>query len=288
MTFYESFQGTLAGSDAEGPDPTRLFGLIEFARNRIEQGKPQDVGLHIANLQRQVKAAHEARLRDYDELSEGYDEELLALLDENFEAYRRVEESLVAALEVFGTFERQRMSAALDGLESAAESLQASTEELAELYSCGALICFHCGMPGKSLQCATCEIDCFYPDLTGTEVPSGKPRLPEAYHLIFEMYSGILSGQAGIEDLFEALDPVEEALLKAEDMVELVTKGQPDDQRAAIIAEVIDGCLEGIAQMRVVEETRRIQDLNEGWSDLVSSSLELNALLPDLNLGIVA
>ncbi len=49
-------------------------------------------------------------------------------------------------------------------------------------------------------------------------------------------------------DLFEAL---EEALLKAEDMVKQVTKTQPDDQRAVLIAEVIDGCIEGITQLGV-------------------------------------
>jgi hypothetical protein len=269
-----------------GPDPTRLQGLIELARQRLDGGP--SLGRHLNVMLSRVGAARAAREQDYQTCRDRYDVELVELIEDNLQAYRSVERSLLKALEACSQNSSTSLNHAIDQLEVSVLALQDSSNELTDLHACGALICPHCGMPGKDRQCPTCAIDCFYPDPDTNARAGGKLQLPASYGIIFEIYSKVLAGEAFLEELFDALDPVEKALLFAEDMIEQVLADQPEDLKASTIEDLLDDCLEGIAQMRAAEETRQASDLNEGWAALATGSVELYRLLPSLALGTLA
>jgi hypothetical protein len=268
------------------PDPTRLPGLIELARQRLDGGPSLD--RHLTGMLSRVACARAAREQDFQTCRDRYDVELVELIEDNLEAYRGLERSLQNALDACAQNNPTALAQAIDRLEDSAQALQTSSEELTDLHACGALICPHCGMPGKERQCPTCGIDCFYPDPDGAADAGMKLRLPASYALIFELYAKVLAGEAILEELLDALDPLEQALLSAEDMIEQVVADQPDDLRAETIEDVLDDCLEGIAQMRAAEETRQTRDLNEGWAALATGSVELYRLLPNLAQGTLA
>lgn len=290
MNFLDSLQEAFSDApDIPGPGPDRLVDLIELAWSGVQQGTERAICPYLRQMKERVNSARIQRERDYQACQHRYDTELVELVEGNLGAYRLVEDALEAALSAFGAAAgAERLGETLQSLQASTELLQATSEELTELHTCGSLICLYCGMPSKSLQCPHCETDCLYPDPHGQTGPQGEFQLPPCYQAIFTAYSKVLTGEGLLEELFDTLTSLESAFLEVESMVEQVLEDQPEDLRASILEDVLDDCLEGIAQMKAVEETRQLSDLNEGWSALVTSSVELYGLLPNLGLGTLA
>lgn len=282
-----SLLGALQGAFSDGPDPTRFSGLLALSQLRVEGEQVEGLKVHLEAMLARVEQARTDREQESQQFLDRYDEELLELIEQNLRAYREVEDSLQRFIQVLDS-EPAIQQSALRQLSTSVEELEQSSEELSEIQLCGDLVCLHCGMPGQEVVCPTCQVDCYFPDPDGRAGPGGELSLPRSYSVVFTALTNFLKGEALLEELLETLEPLEEQLEQAEDMLEEVLEQLPEEERANWMADAVDDCLEAISQMREVETSRRLRDLNQGWTDLVKSSVELQRLLPNLGIGTLA
>ena len=291
MGFLESFLGAYSDG-AQTPSEHESVGLLELvdrARASLEYGTSADFAAPFVTMLERHQKARRQRQEELQPVAHRYDEELLSLFEDCFEQYESLENALNRAAQTLREgASREALLVVLQQVDQSALALQSVSEEIVEITACGALVCPHCGMPGQTPLCPNCGVDCFYPDTEEPLEPLGALVLPTAYREVHTRYSAVLRGEGLLEELLESLDPLEQALEESEEMVQQMASDRPEDDRIALLVDVVDDCLEGIAQMRAVVESRKVRDLHEGWANLATSSVELCQLLPSLSHGTLA
>jgi rubrerythrin len=266
---------TVAAGRPADLDPDRLPDLIELARRGLEPEVQRRLPELLLSMKERVAAAWYARRRDFLPHRARYDDELVALVEENLQAYLEVEAELQAVLESLQARDHKRLLQAVESLRQATDLLQETSEELVDLHACGDLICPCCGMPCEVSLCPGCEREGFYPDPDGQAGPTGYVSLPPAYRAVFTVMTRLLRGEVRLPELMTALDSVQAPLWQARLMVAKALAEKPEEQRALAVKVHLDGCLEGVARMRNLGQSRKLRDLNVGWTMLVEHSVKL-------------
>ncbi len=260
------------GGAPEGPDPSRLEGLLEMARAEVEQPSDELLG-HIQRMKDRVHAAGQERQGHLDARPGELDPHVFSLIEANIEACRTLERSLDG-------FHADPGAVILEQLEQDARAFLESCDRLSELAHSSQPICPGCGSSGPEPSCPHCEVDRLIPDPEGAERDFEQVQVNEEFMAVFNAYTRVINGQGGLAELMQALQPLEFSLLEAQALLQQAVEQAPEDASLPPLLRTVDTALDGVNRMHAVNENRSTRELNEGWSQVLGGAAGLQKLIP--------
>lgn len=258
------------GGTPEGPDPNRLEGLLELAREQSEQPDEELLG-HVQRMRERVQGALQERQGHLDARPGELDPALFALIEANLNACRSLEESL-------GVFHDAPGADTLATLEGAARAFLDSCDELGRLAHSPGPLCPGCGSQGPEPTCPYCQVDRLIPDPEEREFV--QVQVNDEFMAVYQAYTRVLEGQGGLAELNGALQPLEFTLLEAQALLQQAVDAAPEDDSLPPMLGVVERALEGVNRMLAVTENRSTRELHEGWAQILGAASGLQSLLP--------
>ncbi|MCE7872771.1 hypothetical protein DYH09_20645 [bacterium CPR1] len=265
------------GGTPEGPDPNRLEGLLDLVRERLEKPDPELLG-HLHRMRDRVQASEQERRGHLDNRPGVLDGPLFALIESNLAACASLEQSLATmhdALEGQGD-----AVAALEELEGCSSRFLQSCDELAHLAASSTPICPGCGSSGPEPTCPNCQVDRLIPDPEPNEIEFEQVQVNDEFMAVYQAYTRVLAGEAGLAELMQALQPLEFTLLEAQALLEHSLDQHPEDPSFLPMLRVVERALEGVNRMHAVEENRSTRELHHGWAQVLAGASGLRQALP--------
>lgn len=265
------------GGAPEGPDPNRLEGLLELLREGLGKPDPELLG-HLERMRDRVQASEQERRGHLDQRPGGLDGPLFSLIEANLAACANLEHSLNAmheALEGQGD-----APAALQDLESAARAFLNTCDQLTQVAASSTPICPGCGSSGPEPTCPNCEVDRLIPDPEPNEIEFEQVQVNDEFMAVYEAYTRVLAGEAGLAELMQALQPLEFTLLEAQALLQQSVDEHPEDPSFPHMLRVVESALEGVNRMHAVEENRSTRELHQGWAQVLAGASGLRQALP--------
>lgn len=268
------------GASEEGPDPTRLSGLMEYAGAFLEEERTDTYELvgYFEQMRARIREAHHDRQASFEGRRSQLSESLIEMIERNLAACEGVEEQLTAFLQSFQADQREGCWAALEALEGASEEFRDSSEQLANLAT-SVPICPRCGSTGAEALCAACQLDRLVPDPDlQNEDPMQFP-VPEEFMAVYQAYEAVLQGEGNLAGLANALQPLEFSLLEAQALAEQSLDENPEDEIQQDLVLALENTLAGLEKMNQVRENRQTRELNQGWLEVFKGSVLMGQLL---------
>lgn len=289
--FLNNMLDALGGS-AEGPDPTRLTGLMEYAGEFLESGRTDTYELtgYFEGMRGRIREAYHDRQAAFEGRRSQLSPSLVEMIERNLAACQGVEEQLTAFLDSFAAGAQDGCWAALEALEGASEEFRDSSEQLENLAT-AVPVCPRCGSSGPESLCSACELDRLIPD---PELQYQDPMqfpVPEEFMAVYVAYEAVLQGHGNLASLANALQPLEFSLLEAQALADQALEEDPEDESQQELVLALENTLAGLEKMNQVRENRRTSELNAGWLEVFKGSVLIGQLLarlagdtPDANL----
>lgn len=280
------------GGTEEGPDPTRLTGLMEYAGEFLESGRTDTYELtgYFEGMRGRIREAFHDRQASFEGRRSQLSAQLIEMIERNLAACEGVEVQLTAFIESFNDGQQDGCWAALEALEGATEEFRDSSEQLENLAT-AVPICPRCGSSGPEPLCADCELDRLIPD---PELQYQDPMqfpVPEEFMAVYLAYDAVLGGRGNLASLANALQPLEFSLLEAQALAEQGIEEDPEDEPQQELLLALENTLAGLEKMNQVRENRQTSELNAGWLEVFKGSVLIGQLLarmagdkPDANL----
>lgn len=257
------------GGAPEGPDPNRLEGLVELAR----QGVDEEVRGHLERMRDRVQAAAQERQGHVDARPGELDAALFGLLESNIQSCRALAQSLQSVLD-------QPEPERIDQLEADARAFLESCDRLSQMAQSSTPICPGCGSNGPEPMCPYCEVDRLIPDPEGAEREFAQVQVNDEFMGVYQAYVKVLNGQGGLAELMQALQPLEFSLLEAQALLQQAVDQTPEDVSLPEMLGVVDRALEGVNRMLAVAQNRSTRELHEGWAQVLGGASGLQKLIP--------
>lgn len=283
------------GGTEEGPDPTRLTGLMEYAGEFLESGRTDTYELtsYFEAMRGRIREAYHDRTAAFEGRRAQLSAQLVEMIERNLAACEGVEIQLTNFLDSFAAGTLEGCWAALEELEGASEEFRDSSEQLENLATAVPL-CPRCGSSGPEPLCAACELDRLIPD---PELQYQDPMqfpVPEEFMAVYVAYEAVLRGDGNLASLANALQPLEFSLLEAQALADQGLEEDPEDETQQELVLALENTLAGLEKMNQVRENRRTSELNAGWLEVFKGSVLIGQLLarmagdkPDANLAPV-
>lgn len=255
------------GAPAEGPDPSRLEGLLECLR--AGEMDPDELTGHLLRMQSRIQESYRDRQNAFAERGDRLGVELSALIERNLGACQVLDETLgkladSADQETIATFER----AIGEFLESA--------DRLAEFSSSPVPLCPRCGSKGDTLICDACALDRLIPDPDVHDMEYNRAHVGEEFLAVYQAYAAVVEGEGGLDHLIGALQGLELSLLEAQALAEQAAEDSPPHQE---LLNIINLAIEGVNRMHEVQENRLTRELHQGWNQIFGAALVVHQLL---------
>jgi hypothetical protein len=262
--------------EPEGPDPNRLEGLLQFARERLDQPEFQVVVLgHVERMRSRIQETLRHRQANYEERRHALHADVRACIEHNLHSCLDID----SALEEF----TQTMSASsLSRYERACRDFFESSDRLSELARSPHPLCPACGSSGPELLCPGCSVDRLIPDPDVADQDLEQALVNEEFMDVFRAYQAAIEGRGTLEDLSQSLQPLEFSLLEAQALVEQSLSENPEDRDQQLLLSAVNNALEGVQRMHQVEKNRQARELNQGWALVFRGAKALHEVLPGL------
>lgn len=273
------------GGIQEGPDPSRLEGLAELARQRLAEGDPEPEELlhHVERMIGRIRELYRDRQGSFEGRRSQLDEEMITLLETNIAHCNSIDETLGRFAEAYGNQAKDEAAFALDAYEQAVRDFFQSCDQIAARARSEQPLCPRCASLGPEPICPKCQVDRLTPDPDFADEEFEQATVNEEFAGVFHAYSAILEGRGTLAELTQALQPLEFTLLEAQALVEQTAEESPDDVAIQELMEGINRGLEGIERMHSVEQNRSTKELNQGWSQVFRSASVMSQMLPALS-----
>jgi len=280
------------GGTEEGPDPTRLTGLMEYAGEFLESGRTDTYELtsYFETMRGRIREAYHDRQAAFEGRRSQLSPQLVEMIERNLVACEGVELQLTAFLDSFAAGTPEGCWAALEALEGASEEFRDSSEQIENLAT-AVPICPRCGSNGPELICAACELDRLIPDPDLQYQDPMQFPVPEEFMAVYVAYEAVLQGHGNLASLANALQPLEFSLLEAQALSEQGLEEDPEDEAQQELALALENTLAGLEKMNQVKDNRLTSELNAGWLEVFKGSVLIGQLLarmagetPDANL----
>lgn len=273
--YLESLMSSFGGS-VEGPDPGRLEGLLELARQRLDQADAQaEVREHMERMRVRIQETLRDRQGNYDGRRSALHADVSACIERNLSACRDIDSALSDYLEAAS-------AEVLDRLQRGIQEFFESSDQLSTLARSAQPLCPGCGSQGPESICPACSVDRLIPDPDFAEEDFEQTLVNEEFMAVFQAYQGVVEGRSPLADLVNALQPLEFSLLEAQALVEQAVADDPDNAEHSSLLNSINQALEGVQRMHSVEQNRLTRELNQGWVQIFRGAKALNQLLPGL------
>lgn len=276
------------GGMHEGPDPGRLEGLGELARQRLAEMDPEPEELlgHVSRMRNRLREMYRDRQGNFESRRSQLSDELAGLIQSNLDHCASLEGSLEAFALAYEQQEKEAAQEALAEYDQSVVNFFQSCDQLAQLARSEEPLCPRCGSVGPEALCPSCQVDRLSPDPNFADEEFEQTQVNEEFAAVFQAYSAILEGRGTLEQLSQALQPLEFTLLEAQALVEQSLDEHPEEAALQELLDSINSGLEGVQRMHGVEQNRSTRELNQGWSQVFRSAAILSRALPALGAEI--
>ncbi|MBS2034045.1 hypothetical protein JST97_03605 [bacterium] len=253
------------GGESEGPDPSRLEGLVQLLRQQSPELEE-----HLQRMRSRLQEAHRDRQAAYNDRRDQLSPEVSALIERNLNACQQAEESLEQ-------LQQANTPDTLEIFERAVSEFLETCDLLANLGSSSIPLCPRCGSSGSENICPNCQLDRLIPDADITQEDYSRAMVGEEFLAVYQAYADVVEGKAPLEPLLQALQALEFSLLEAQALAEQAAEDSPPHQK---LLEVINGAVEGVNRLHAVQENRSTRELHQGWTQVFQAAAVVPQLLP--------
>ncbi len=282
------------GMEQEGPDPTKVPGLVQIAEEWLEDEShdPKEIAHYFEALRNRIVGAHTERTQALEVHARGLSPELLAIVRQNIVDLEAVEEGLSAYLEAADTGSLEDCWSALGALEEAGEALKVTSELLARMTQGDQPRCTRCGSSGPEKICGQCGAERLLLNLPTPPEDLRETVVMREVAEVFQGYLAVMNGTGTLADLELALQDLEMSFLEARELAQqsMAVEGLEEtlQHQNRILHGHLEQVLNGIDLMFAVNESRSAGQLTQGWNLIFEhsvSSSELVSQLAQLDMG---
>ncbi|MBN9418538.1 hypothetical protein ABS71_08375 [bacterium SCN 62-11] len=253
------------GGESEGPDPSRLEGLVQLLRDEAS-----DLEEPLQRMRSRIQEAGRDRQAAFEDRRSQLSPEVASLIERNLGACQVLDGSLEQIAQ-------ENTPEGREVFERAVSEFLETCDLLANLGSSSVPLCPRCGSSGPEPLCPSCQLDRLIPDVSVTEEDYSRAMVGEEFLAVYEAYVQVIEGKAALEPLLQALQSLEFSLLEAQALAEQAAEDSPPHQR---LLEVINGAVEGVNRLHAVQENRSTRELHQGWQQIFAAAAVVPQLLP--------
>jgi hypothetical protein len=278
------------GVEDDGPDPTKLSGLLELSEGWLEDedNDPAEIVHHFETMRNNVVGAHMERHTALHSGKISYDPQFVALVDKNLNDMVLIEKALEKFIEASSRNERDDCWEALGELEESVEAIQESSGAIGKFLDSAPKVCMACSSIGEEDICPKCNGERLRLDPNPPTEDERKVQVGDEVLAVYESYQGVLSGKVPLTQLVTSLQSLEFTYLEAEAIGEQTLTNEAATDRiksnATEMITAIRATLQGIEMMHNVVQTRSSTELNLGWRMVLDNSVKAGALLQQLDM----
>lgn len=277
------------GVEDDGPDPTKLPGLLELAESWLEEdgNSPSDIVHHFEAMKNRVVEAHVNRSQALKSNDVSYDPKFVAMVEKNLGDMMKVEKALARFIEGSHSDEKDECWEGLGELEEAVEAMKESGDAIEAFLKDSPPVCMGCGSIGDENICPKCGGERLVLDPDVRPEDERKVKVNDEVLDVYNAYVEVISGKGSLNDLVNALQSLEFTYLEAEAIGEQTLENEAATDRikksAKQMIEAIQATLQGIEMMHGVTKSRKIAQLSAGWDKILQNSVRAQELLHTLN-----
>lgn len=277
------------GVEDDGPDPSKLPGLLELGEEWLEDesNDPTGIAHHFETMKNRLVGAHMERSQALNSGKVKFDPQFSTLVEKNLADMELVEEALEAYIAGSSQGEREECWEALGALEEAVEAMRQSGDAIEDFLNSSPLVCMGCSSIGPEHVCPQCGAERLHLDPSPKQEDDRKVAVSDEVMAVFESYQALLTGKGPFTDLMTHLQSLEFTYLEAQAIGEQTLNNEAATPKilsnANKMLEAIAQTLAGIEQMHAVQENRQSSELTAGWRKILDNSVEAQKQLQLLN-----
>lgn len=271
--------------DDDGPDPTKLSGLLELSEGWLEDedNDPAEIVHHFELMKNNVVGAHMERHTALHNGKVTYDPQFVALVDKNLADMVSIEKALEKFIEASNRNSRDGCWEALGELEESVEAIQESSAAIGAFLDSAPKVCMACSSIGDEDICPKCNGERLRLDPNPPTEDERKVAVSDEVMAVYESYHGVLAGTTPLTQLVTNLQSLEFTYLEAEAIGEQTLTNEAATDRikstATQMLEAIQTTLQGIEVMHGVVASRSAAELNQGWRLVLDNAVKAGELL---------
>ena len=277
------------GVEDDGPDPSKLPGLMELAESWLEEegNDPSEIAHHFETMRNRVVEAHVHRSQAISSGDVTYDPKFVTMVEKNLADMVSVEKALEHFIESSNEGDKEECFEALGELEQSIDAMRESGDAIEAFLKDSPPVCMGCGSIGDEHVCPACGAERLILDPSARSEDERRIQVSDEVLDVYNAYTEVLAGKASMNDLVNSLQSLEFTYLESEAIGEqtLTNKVATDRIKKTaneLIAE-IRGTLDGIEKMHGVTKTRKIAELTAGWEAILKHTVKSQELLHKLN-----
>lgn len=276
--------------DDDGPDPTKLSGLLELSEGWLEDedNDPAEIVHHFELMKNNVVGAHMERHQALHNGKVNYDPSFVALVDKNLNDMVKIEKALEKFIEASSQSDREDCWEALGELEEGVEAVKESTAAISQFLDSAPKVCMACSSIGDEDICTKCGGERLRLDPDPPPEDERKVQVSDEVLAVYQAYQAVLGGKAPLTQLVTNLQSLEFTYLEAEAIGEQTLTNEAATDRikatATRMIEAIQATLKGIELMHGVTKTRSAAELNQGWRLVLDNAVKAGELLQQMNV----
>jgi hypothetical protein len=197
-------------------------------------------------------------------------------------AYERLRDIVLDIAETSSQEHEDALQDYLEELEEAADFLGRAQQELNTWLHAPIARCPRCGGHDGD-PCPVCHLDLLFPDPQGgTESRFSSASLPQEYGPVFNTYTAVRNGERKLSELINLLPPVEKNAREYMASVTASLTQQPHSTSLLQAKDTLTELHDGIRQIRHTWDSRKMVDLQDGWTKVFRSSVRFERLRLEL------
>lgn len=273
--FLDSLMSSFGGV-SEGPDPTRLEGLLQYARERKDNPEEREELMgHVDRMRARIRETLRDRQGNYDGRRGALHADVSACIERNLAACRDIDAALAEFME-------STSAESLENYERSVREFFETSDLLAQMARSDQPLCPACGSSGPESTCPACQVDRLLPDPEFAEEDFDQAIVNEEFMAVFRSYQAVVEGRGTLADLSDNLQPLEFSLMEAQALVEQALADEPDDPDRQTLLTAVSNALEGVHRMHAVQQNRLTRELHQGWVQVFRGAKALTEILPRL------
>lgn len=210
------------------------------------------------------------------------DESLAEPVESCIIAYERLRDIVLDIAETSSQGPGDDLQDYLEELEEAAEFLGRAQQDLNTWLQAPVARCPRCGRH-EGDPCPVCHLELLFPDPQGgTESRFRSALLPQEYGPVFDAYTAVRNGERTLSELINLLPPLEKNTREYVASVTASLSQHPDSTSLLQAKETLTELLDGIRQIRHSWDSRKMVDLQDGWTKVFRSSVRFEKLRLEL------